>query len=137
MKYLLDANLWLESLLARPGKNDVVQLLRAVPGRLLATTDFAIHSVGIYVSKRKPEVFLRFLDEMTANQVGVLHMPPPVLRQVVATMHSYSLTFDDAFQYVAAEREELTIISFDADFDRTPRGRKTPGQVLAELAAGA
>jgi len=31
--------------------------------------------------------------------------------------------------YAVAERYELTILSFDADFDRTERGRKTPSQL--------
>ena len=38
----------------------------------------------------------------------------------------FGLGFDDAYQYVAAERCGLTIVSFDRDFDRTERGRKTP-----------
>ncbi|GAI81133.1 unnamed protein product [marine sediment metagenome] len=41
----------------------------------------------------------------------------------------YSLDFDDAYQYVVAEKNGLTIISFDADFDRTEKGRKTPGEI--------
>ena len=34
------------------------------------------------------------------------------------------LDFDDAYQYVTLVRYNLTIISFDNDFDRTERGRK-------------
>ena len=41
-------------------------------------------------------------------------------------------TFDDAYQYVAAEKHNLTLVSFDADFDRTERGRKTPADVLKQ-----
>lgn len=40
-----------------------------------------------------------------------------------------SLDFDDAYQYVAAEKYTLTLISFDTDFDRTERGKKTPGEI--------
>ncbi len=43
------------------------------------------------------------------------------------------LDFEDACQYVAAENHGLTIVSYDAHFDATPRGRRTPAQVLAEL----
>jgi hypothetical protein len=42
------------------------------------------------------------------------------------------LDFDDAYQYVAAEKHDLTLISFDADFDRTERGRKTPADILGK-----
>nr|HID14904.1 PIN domain-containing protein [Anaerolineae bacterium] len=43
----------------------------------------------------------------------------------------FRLDFDDAYQYVAAEEYGLTLVSFDTDFDRTERGRKTPAQVLS------
>lgn len=38
--------------------------------------------------------------------------------------------FDDAYQYVTADKHNLVIVSFDTDFDRTERGRKTPQAVL-------
>jgi hypothetical protein len=41
----------------------------------------------------------------------------------------HNLDFDDAYQYSAAEKYNLTIVSFDSDFDRTPRGRKTPAEI--------
>jgi len=42
----------------------------------------------------------------------------------------FNLDFDDAYQYAIAEKYDLTIVSFDRDFDRTERGRKTPGEVV-------
>jgi len=45
-------------------------------------------------------------------------------------MERYHLDFDDAYQYTVAEKHDLTIVSFDHDFDQTERGRKTPGEVL-------
>jgi hypothetical protein len=47
-------------------------------------------------------------------------------------MRGFNLDFDDAYQYVAAEKHDLTLVSFDADFDRTDRGRKTPADILGE-----
>ena len=46
---------------------------------------------------------------------------------VINAAQDFSLDFDDAYQYVAADKYDLTIISFDSDFDRTEKGRKTPG----------
>ena len=42
----------------------------------------------------------------------------------------FSLDFDDAYQYTEAVKYDLQIVSFDTDFDRTERGRKTPAQIL-------
>jgi len=40
------------------------------------------------------------------------------------------LDFDDAYQYAVAARYELTLISFDSDFQRTDKGHKTPSEIL-------
>ena len=42
----------------------------------------------------------------------------------------FQIDFDDAYQYVAAAKHGYTIISFDDDFDRTDRGKRTPASVL-------
>lgn len=34
----------------------------------------------------------------------------------------FNLDFDDAYQYVAAQKTNLSLISFDTDFDHTERG---------------
>jgi len=48
---------------------------------------------------------------------------------VLLVRKKFQLDFDDAYQYVAAEKYNLTIISFDNDFDKTERGRKTPEEI--------
>jgi predicted nucleic acid-binding protein len=34
---------------------------------------------------------------------------------------------------VTAEKNDLTLVSFDADFDRTERGKKSPGVIYTEF----
>jgi len=50
----------------------------------------------------------------------------------VHAIEQFGFDFDDAYQYSAAEKYNLTIVSFDSDFDRTPRGRKTPAEIRKE-----
>jgi hypothetical protein len=45
-------------------------------------------------------------------------------------MKQFDLDFDDAYQYLAAEGRDLILVSFDGDFDRTRRGRKTPSAAI-------
>ena len=45
-------------------------------------------------------------------------------------MGKFKLDFDDAYQYVAADKYDLIIVSFDTDFDTTEKGRKTPKEIL-------
>ena len=52
------------------------------------------------------------------------------MRNVIEVSTCFNLDFDDAYQYVVAEKYNLTIISFDSDFDRTELKRKTPREVI-------
>jgi predicted nucleic acid-binding protein len=76
------------------------------------------------------QTFVR--DSFRDGAVGPIALMPTDRERVVCVMRSVRLDFDDAYQYVAAEKHNLTLISFDADFDRSERGRKTPAQVLEE-----
>ena len=63
----------------------------------------------------------------------ILHMVSLLyedMGNVIEVFARFNLDFDDAYQYVVAEKYNLTIISFDSDFDRTELGRKTPREVL-------
>jgi len=48
--------------------------------------------------------------------------------EIIKYVKRYNLDFDDAYQYVAAVKFNLKLISFDSDFDKTERGRNTPDQ---------
>ena len=51
------------------------------------------------------------------------------MESVVSKAQSIKLDFDDAYQYTLAEKNDFTIVSFDSDFDRTEKGRKTPLEI--------
>jgi len=51
------------------------------------------------------------------------------MKDLLSARKQFGLDFDDAYQYTAAEKYNLTLLSFDTDFDRTARGRKTPATV--------
>ena len=48
---------------------------------------------------------------------------------VIQAAQQYHLDFDDAYQYVAAAKNNLNLVDFDSDFDRTDQGRKTPAEI--------
>ena len=51
------------------------------------------------------------------------------MEDVIHIARKFDLDFDDAYQYVAADRYGLNIISFDSDFDRTEKGRRMPSPI--------
>ena len=68
-------------------------------------------------------------DVLIQGGVALRNVPPDLMRRLVDVIDAFKLDFDDAYQYVVAERTQATIVSFDKDFDRTSLGRKSPERV--------
>jgi predicted nucleic acid-binding protein len=131
--YLVDTNVWLELLLEQEKEEDVRQFFQNVEALLLSITDFSLYSIGVILTKlKKDDVFKDFLSD-TIEDSGVIRicLDTADLKQAIAVRQRYQLDFDDSYQYVAAEKYNYAIVSFDSDFDRTERGRKTPKEALS------
>ncbi len=133
--YLLDTNIWLERLLGQEQSAAVGKLLDHIPLDQVLMTDFTLHSLGVILHRlRRHAVFVAFVqDVLLDGGVALIGLPPPAMADVVAAMEEFDLDFDDGYQYVVASRENAELISFDAHFDRTDRGRLTPAKVLGRL----
>ena len=102
-----------------------------VSSRELFITDFAFHSICVILTQlARTEALLDFVkDVFVDGGVNVVSIKPSDTRALIETIDKYKLDFDDAYQYVAAEQNGLTLVSFDGDFDRTDKGKTTPSQV--------
>ena len=131
--YLIDTNVLLEFLLDQQKADDVARFLSATAPVDRFLTEFSLYSLGvILVQRRRPEALLRVIDDViTRGRVQIIRLRADEIRDVVRACEQFNLDFDDAYQYAAAEKHDLTLVSFDTDFDRTERGRKEPGQLLS------
>jgi uncharacterized protein len=129
---LLDTNVWLELLLVQAKAEEVRQLLQDVESSDCALTDFSLHSIGIILTRlKKHDLFMEFLfDTLQDSEVRMIRLDSAGLAEVPTICRRFGLDFDDAYQYVAAEKFNLTLVSFDADFDRTERGRRIPPNIF-------
>lgn len=134
--YLLDTNIWLERLLDQEKSGDVKQFLDVIPSEDLFISDFSYHSIGVILCKiNKKEVLIKFTTDVFKNgNVTLLNFDPDDMSNVVKVIEEFNLDFDDAYQYVTAEKNHLTLVSFDGDFDSTERGRKTPEEIYNFIA---
>ncbi|GBC76758.1 tRNA(fMet)-specific endonuclease VapC [bacterium HR08] len=132
MKYLVDTNVWLELLLDRERAESVRAFLDHHAGHDLALTEFSLYPIGLILTRLdKGVLFAEFIHDVFLNAgVRRLVLDAEHLSRIPAVMSQFHLDFDDAYQYVAAEAHDLVLVSFDADFDRTERGRSTPEQVV-------
>ena len=129
-RFLFDSNCWMEVVRSRP-QAQLVQSPIAPPQTVLIT-DFALFSVALAMRWHKVLDAIPTFIKQTGIGVGIeiVRLMPSDFAQVVEVCTSHTLDFDDAYQYVAAESNALTLVSLDTDFDRTPRGRLTPAAAL-------
>ncbi|MEJ5308399.1 MAG: PIN domain-containing protein [Anaerolineae bacterium] len=134
MKYLLDTNILLELLLAQDRADEVKTFLQTIPPAELCLSEFSLYSLGIILFRRQHHrEFLKMTKDLQDNGIQLTRITANELPNVASIAQQFSLDFDDAYQYAIAEKFNLTIVSFDHDFDRTKRSRKTPEEVLREL----
>jgi uncharacterized protein len=133
LMYLVDSNVWLELLLDQERADDVRRFFQVIEARYLSLTEFSLYSIGIILTRlNKEAIFEEFLsDTVEDSGIGRIQLDTSDLKQLLTIRRRFRLDFDDAYQYVAAEKHHLTLVSFDSDFDRTERGRKTPEALLS------
>lgn len=126
--YLLDANVFLELLLDQERADDVERFMRNHAEDALYISDFSLYAIGIILFRHGAhEVFNEFLDDVLVHgPVDRVTLSVDDLTGMASVAERFNLDFDDAYQYVLAERHDLEIVSFDRDFDRTERGRTSP-----------
>lgn len=132
--HLVDTNVWLERLLDQERSEEIGHFLSNIPSDRLAITDFAFHSIGVVLSRmNQTEALLSLVqDAFVDGAIALIRLEPEDTQHLIHVIERFNLDFDDAYQYVAAEKYNLTIVSLDSDFDRTERGRRDPAEVLVE-----
>jgi predicted nucleic acid-binding protein len=135
--YLIDTNVWLERLLDQARTEEVKQFFDRITSDQFFLTDFSFLSIGVILNRlNHREGLLRFVqDAFVDGLVQLIHLNPDDTKRQVEVIEQLGLDFDDAYQDVAAEKYKLIVVSFDADFDRTEKGRSTPAEILAALSS--
>jgi len=130
--YLLDTNIFLELLLDQKESESVRALLSSQTPDELSTSDLAFHSIGIILyQKNAPHLFSDFVRDLFGEGgIAIFVLGSEDMERLEQVATTFNLDFDDAYQYVVAEKFGLTLVSFDTDFDRTDRKRVIPAGIL-------
>lgn len=131
MRLLIDTNIFLEVLLEQDNAPASRELLSKTEEHDFFLSDFSLHSIGLLLFRHgRQDVFRRFLADMVlSGSIGIAALSPGEMETVIQAARQFNLDFDDAYQYAVAKCYALTIVSLDADFDRTERGRRTPDRL--------
>lgn len=127
----MDTNIFLEIILEQQRAQEARDLLLRTEEHVFFITDFSLHSIGLLLFRRKQQsVFEQFLkDILIDGPISLLQLGIGDMERLVSISQDFNFDFDDAYQHATAEKYELTIVSFNSDFDRTERGRKAPGEI--------
>jgi uncharacterized protein len=133
VRYLVDTNIWLERLLNQDKSEVVSEFLNIIPPAQLFVSDFAIHSIGVILSRlNKTEILKIFLNDLFINgQIEQLSLDNLDLIDVADNIKKYNLDFDDSYQYTVAEKYGLILVTFDKDFIAVGLKKMTPQEILA------
>ncbi|MGA1839048.1 MAG: type II toxin-antitoxin system VapC family toxin [bacterium] len=130
--YLIDTNIFLEALLEQEKTNIVRSFFQSIDLRDMLITDLSLHSIGIILFRlNKFELFDILLNDIIIDGIGIISLKLSDLKELKDISKAFNLDFDDAYQYLASEKHDLLIISFDKDFDRTKRKRKEPQEIIS------
>jgi len=130
--YLLDTNIFLELLLEQGNSDSVRALLTSKSPEELSISDLAFHSIGIILyQKNAAHLFTDFIRDLFGDGgIAIISLRIEDMERLEHVSTTFNLDFDDAYQYVIAEKFGLVLVSFDTDFDRTDRKRIIPADIL-------
>ena len=128
--YLIDTNIFLEAILEQDRAEEARNLFKYIGISESYISDFTLNSIGIILFKlNKHNYFEIIIDDIIANNTEILSIDINSLKDLIPISIKYNLDYDDAYQYLIAEKYDLKIVSFDKDFDRTEKGRIEPKMI--------
>jgi len=132
VRYLVDTNVWLERFLDQEKSVIASKFFDLIPTDSLLVSDFSIHSIGVILSRlKKYDIFEKFINDLFINgQIELLSLDSSDLLDVIENIQKYRLDFDDSYQYSVAQKYDLTIITFDKDFNAKGIKKKNPGDIV-------
>ncbi len=132
VRYLVDTNVWLERLLDQEKSDIASKFLDSSPIDSLFVSDFSIHSIGVILSRlKKYDIFEVFLNDLFINgQIELLSLYSVDLFDFIEKIKKYKFDFDDSYQYTVARKFDLTIVTFDKDFNTKGIKKKSPEEII-------
>jgi predicted nucleic acid-binding protein len=136
---LIDANVILEFLLARPRQDECLALVKLTSdGTMTAfVMSYAVHSIEYMLYREGNLTALRTFLELLQSSLGLTmydSSPAEDLAALAFTKKAeapFQLDFDDALHYATAKKHNLALVTFDHDFDRTDLACTTPADILS------
>jgi uncharacterized protein len=132
VKYLVDTNVWLERLLDQEKSIIASKFFDTIQTDSIFVSDFSIHSIGVILSRlKKYDIFEKIINDLFINgRIELLSLDSSELLDVVENIQKFKLDFDDAYQFTVAQKYDLTIVTFDKDFNAKGIKKQAPEEIV-------
>lgn len=127
---LIDTNIFLSALLNQNDYSGSLKFLEKIQilNKQAYILDFALYSITIQLNHREKQDLLAPFIHSIQNFFTLYR---PSLDEIdEANTLKLSLDFDDKLHYVIAKKKNLSLVSYDQDFDKTDLKRFTPAQAM-------
>lgn len=134
IKYLVDTNIWLERLLDQDKSDIVSRFLDAIPLDQIFISDFALHSIGVILSRlKKLDVLDKFVNDLFFNGfIEQVSLGPHEFVNIITNIERFKLDFDDAYQVTISQKYDMTVVTFDRDFNIDGINKVTPEKLIGK-----
>ncbi|MCX6734712.1 MAG: PIN domain-containing protein [Candidatus Peregrinibacteria bacterium] len=136
---LIDTNIIIEIAFNQKRAEECKKLLNAIDQRAFEkevyVTRFALSAIEAMSSKQPPNFLREFLLLILEDKIKIFDLKVEDDLMVNSVHSDLGLDFDDAVQYVAANRLGTWLITLDKDFKSKGLIVKTPAEVLKEILA--
>lgn len=132
VRYLVDTNIWLERLLDQDKSDIVSKFLDTVPLDQIFISDFALHSIGVILSRLKRlDTLDKFVNDLFFNGlIEQISLDPHDFVDIISNIEKYELDFDDAYQLTISQKYEMAIVTFDKDFNIEGIDKMAPDDII-------
>lgn len=132
VKYLVDTNIWLERLLDQEKSDIVSKFLDKVPLDQIFISDFALHSIGIIMSRfEKLDILKDFVNDIFFNGlIEHISLNAHDFIKIISNIEEFKLDFDDAYQLTISQKYDMIIVTYDKDFNSKGITKMTPEDIL-------
>jgi len=134
VRYLVDTNVWLERLLDQEKSIIASKFFDIIQTDSIFVSDFSIHSIGVILSRlKKYDIFEKIINDLFINgRIELLSLDSSELLEVIDNIHKFKLDFDDAYQCTVAQKYDLTIVTFDKDFNAKGIKKQAPDEIVGD-----
>lgn len=76
----------------------------------------SIHSIGVILYRNnKPDLFNQFLED-TLDKIEIISLSKEKYKDIGEVYNKYKLDFDDSYQFLILEENQMTVATLDTDF---------------------